>query len=431
MFQKKQRNIQHEQEKEIKTDEIGAIKGRYQVTESCNLHTLASVNELLQFMTSLDYVKEMILDAKQQSDLVESVAASSQEMSASTEDISNYIQDSNKTMSDTIVETSNSLSKIDSTFATLEENINQTNAVKVIIDEVTLETGKINEIVNVIKAVADQTNLLALNAAIEAARAGEQGKGFAVVADEIKKLAESTRQEVGLIQEIVTSLNTKIAKTSTEIDSVINSFHNSKSIMDEATLGIKGINGAMSSVGDSFNEISGNVEEQTAATEEMSCSLMVISEKSVKIKKEADRTGKAFFDISQKIDDIRLKAYNSVETIDNKKMIELTITDHLMWKWRVYNMILGYIKLDIETVGDHHQCRLGKWLGTLDRSQSSIQEILQKMEQPHAEIHEKAKKAIVAYNNKNTAEAERLLKEIEMNSSKVVECLNKLKDQNL
>ncbi len=55
-------------------------------------------------------------------------------------------------------------------------------------------SDQINEIAELIEAIASSTNLLALNATIEAARAGEAGRGFAVVAAEVKALATQTQR---------------------------------------------------------------------------------------------------------------------------------------------------------------------------------------------------------------------------------------------
>ena len=51
---------------------------------------------------------------------------------------------------------------------------------------------RIAAVIGSIQSIASQTNLLALNATIESARAGEAGKGFGVVASEVKVLAGQT-----------------------------------------------------------------------------------------------------------------------------------------------------------------------------------------------------------------------------------------------
>jgi len=64
---------------------------------------------------------------------------------------------------------------------------------------------KIDEIIGAIQDISEQTKLLALNASIEAARAGEHGRGFAVVADAVGKLAN---QSYAASKEITTLVQT-------------------------------------------------------------------------------------------------------------------------------------------------------------------------------------------------------------------------------
>lgn len=111
-------------------------------------------------------------------DMVQNVAAHSEELSATTEQI---LENTRKTVED---------------------------------------SEQVGKVAGLIREISDQTNLLGLNAAIEAARVGELGAGFGVVANEVRKLSVHSKEATQNIEKSLVTVQRSIEQMEREIQSI-------------------------------------------------------------------------------------------------------------------------------------------------------------------------------------------------------------------
>lgn len=261
----------------------------------------------------LNHSIEVVLDnVRNQTASTEESLAALEEISATSQFISDNIKTTEASFAETIKIAKNSSKDIGEMSQSIGEISTSMNLTNIEIDKLKTISENIGDIVTAINSIAEKTNLLALNAAIEAARAGEAGKGFAVVADEIRKLAEQTNMETDKISGLIENVRRGVDNVK-EGGVIVNK--KVEAGLKLSQLSIENINRitehALKNDSD-IKEISSSINEQVTASNEVTTAIDTIAQSSIEIESLSLDTNS----ISNDIKDILIEKQDLINSLN-------------------------------------------------------------------------------------------------------------------
>ena len=249
--------------------------GEFAKVKTALLHISGSFEQMIEDI--IDSSTQVSIGADELSKAAQNIAegamtqaASVQELVATTESVSQQVEENTEDAQKSATETSRVTHM-------MQDSREQMNQMMEAMNKITETSNEVVSIIKTIEDIADQTNLLALNASIEAARAGEAGKGFAVVASEIGSLADDSSKAANNTKDLIEISLQQIDRGSSLAQNVVQSMQDVLDAVEEVNGMIgksaennEAQNQSMEQIRVGIEDISKGVEDNSASAEETS-----------------------------------------------------------------------------------------------------------------------------------------------------------------
>jgi len=238
---------------------------------------------------------------------IQQIAAENEELSSRTEQQASSLQ-----------QTASSMEEMTSTVQQNTENARQATDLAVQNAASTKDTGqqmqqlvermqriarsaeKMTEMISVIDGIAFQTNILALNASVEAARAGEHGRGFAVVASEVRNLAGRSADAAQEIRKMIDS-------TTQEVSGGRSAVEQAERAIEEVSQQVSRVSELMAAISTASTEQSSGIGQINTAIAEMDHVTQQNASKVQTIAASADNLSLEAHELANVVDAFRLE----------------------------------------------------------------------------------------------------------------------------
>ncbi len=348
----------------------------------------------------------------------EQLVASVDEISMNSEGASNDAMETDRTVSSGLESAQSAMGAIQIIWDTMEDSVTS-------LDELSGASNQIEQILNVIEDIAEQTNLLALNATIEAARAGEAGKGFAVVASEVKNLANQSSKATDDIAQRIQALKAGMSNVSQTMNKSRDAVNAGRESIDQTAQTMEMAAQQVSSVSGKMSDITGILHQQKDSSSEIARSIHEVAEFAQESQRQVEL-------VLQRMTSTNDMLTNNVQQLydakSDRSLCEIAKVDHILFKKKVTDAVMGRIGMVSSDIPDHHNCRLGKWYDTLNLPHIINAPAFKEIASPHEVVHSAAKRALDAANNGQIQEAYAAVEEMNLAGTQVLDVLDRLSE---
>ncbi len=278
-------------------------------------------------------------------------------------------------------------------------------------------------ILSTIEAIAQQTNLLALNATIEAARAGDAGRGFAVVANEVKSLSTQTARSTE-------EINRRIDNLRQEMAGIVSTMRSGTTALSGGRQAMEAMEARMSEIGNLVSETTNHMTDVARILTQQASAANQISDGIQKAATHSDDNAAAIEKSTGSLSRIENEMGDLLQLLIKRdipnKILLIAKADHVAWKKKLTDMLVGAVKLDPNELSSDQTCRLGKWYFSPEAAPYRGNPAFAELAEYHRDVHETGVIAVSEFNKGNIEKATFLVEQVEKASIGVLDCLDRL-----